>query len=315
MTYDEWLKDVVANFPAKVKDTIQKNESLKTYIKGLIAVLRANPSILNKNNPSIIARDNTPDYIRNINMRKYKIPSINKKSKYEFFADSLRNAMMPVGVSQNWFNPITSGQFSNATFFNPLSVGAAPLMGGNPFGVITPGLATRGTGFNAISIANSDMHMRDGSSTQFKNLLATVNNAFSDVGLQLHSEDKAKIEAVIKKMEQYETDLARIYSVLVTIVKTARFYGVSLENIDRERPKTIQLSKYSTQEEITDFIRGYARELTKNMLTNMTVQQAASFELMNRAVPRLIDECTDKTKDGDSSTGTAKRQTVALWGK
>lgn len=312
MSYDEWLKDIVSAFPANVKDTIERNESLKTYIRGLIAVLRANPNILNKNVPSIVLRDTTPDYVKNLNMKKYKLPTVTKKSKYEFFAESLRNAMMPVGVSQSWFNPITSGQFSNATFFNPMSIGASPLLGGNPFGVVTPSLATRGTGFYAVGALDRDMNVRDSSATQFENLLATINNAFTDVGLQLHPEDKSRIESVISKMKQYETDLARIYSVLITIVKTARLYGVSLENVDKERPKTVQLSKFSTYEDITDFIRDYARTLTKNMLTNMTVQQAASFELMNRVYPRLIDECAEKAKDSEPSS---TRKQVELWGR
>jgi len=266
-----------------------------------------------KNNPSIIARDTTPDYIRNLNMRKYKIPAVNKKTQYEFFAESLRNAMMPVGVSQSWFNPITSGNLSNAVFFNPLTTSAPSLLGGNPFGVgsfgaITPGLPTRGTSFGAM---DRQSHLKNASSTQFQSLLATIKNAFSDVGLQLHPDDLAKIQAVINKMEQYETDLARTYSFLITIVKLARLYGVSLENVDREHPTTINLSELSSVDDAARFIRGYVRDLSKNMLTNMTVQQAAAYELVNKVVPRVIDECTDKDKGKTEGTG---RNYVPLWG-
>jgi hypothetical protein len=296
ISYDEWVREVVnKEFEPNVRQTIMQNENLKTYLKGLIGICRSNLSILNRHNPSIVARDNTPDYIKNLAMRKYKIPSVNKKTQYEFFADALRNAMMPVGVSQSWFNPITSGQLSNVSFFNPMTTGAPALFGGNPFGVITPSLPTAGTGFSGLD--RQGQIIKDGSSTQFQSLLATINSAFTDVGLQLHPDDKAKITAVINKMDEYENQLARMYSVLINIVKVARFYGVSLEQVDRDHPTTVELSQLATIDDITRFIRKYVKDLTRNMLTNMTVQQAVAYELMNKVGPRVIDECVGKESE------------------
>lgn len=320
MTYEEWNRDVVENFPPEVKNTIRGNSRLNTYLKGLISVCRSNPNIINKSNPQIIQRDTTPDYIKNLNMRKYKIPSVNKKAQYEFFADMLRNAVQPHNVTQDMFNPITSGSFSNVMFFNPYTTMSPSLMGGsfyakggspNTVYAITPSLITKGTGSDAL---DRQAHiLKNGSASMFTNLLGTIQNAFLDVGMKLHPEDAARLRNVVEKIETYENQLARMCLVLITIVKTARLYGISLENVDKDHPRTIKkLSELHSEDDIKDFVRQYARELTRNMVTNMSIQQSAAYELMSRVGPRLIDECYGKNGEPTSTPSTSSKQLIAF---
>ena len=305
ISYEEWRQKIVANFPSPVRETVEGNSRLLTYIKGLIGVCRSNPNILNKNNPSIIARDTTPEYIKNLNMRQYKLPVANTKTQYEFFAESLRNALQPNVVSQDMFNPITSGSFSNLMFFNPGTTMIPSMMGGNFYSALTPGFPTIKTGANEMD--RQSQILKKGSATMFESLLQTISSAFADTGLRLHPDDKQKLEAVVNKMHTYENQLARMCSVLINIVKVARFYGVGLDNINKEHPKTMPpLSSIHTVDDIRDFVRGYARELTKNMVSNMTVQQAAAYELMNRVGPRLLDDVTGRTRQ-PSATFDADR--------
>lgn len=321
MSYEEWKSEVVPGFPEDVRATILNNAKLNAYLRGLIAVCRSNPNILNKNNPNIVNRDTTPDYIRNLNMRKYKIPAVAKKSQFEFFSEMLRNATQPHIVTQDMFNPITSGSFSNVSFVNPYSSMMPSMMGGGFYpttggagGLFTatiPTLTTAGTGYENLE-RQSGMILKNGSASMFSNFLTTIQNANLDVGLQLHPEDVARITNVITKLETYENQLARLCSVLVNIVKLARFYGVTLENVDRDHPTTMmKLSEVQTMDDIRNFVRNYARELTKNMITNMSIQQAASYELMNKVGPRLIDECTGKQQQG-VDTSLNKRQLVPI---
>jgi len=114
-------------------------------------------------------------------------------------------------------------------------------------------------------------------------------------------------------MRQYEDNLARLYSVLINIVKLARLYGVSLDNINKEQLKIVKLSKFSTIDEISDFIRGYAKDVTKNIMTNMSVQQSVAYELTNKIYPRLLDECTNKTNKTNKTNETTKEY-VSLFG-
>lgn len=321
MSYEEWKRDIVPAFPKDVQDTVLNNTKLNAYLRGLIAVCRSNPNILNKNNPNIVNKDTTPDYIRNLNMRKYKIPYVVKKSQFEFFSEMLKNAAQPHIITQDMFNPITSGSFSNVSFVNPYSSMMPSMMGGGFYsakggdgGLFTatiPSLTTAGTGYESLE-RQSGMILKNGSASMFSNFLTTIQNANLDVGLQLHPEDEARIKGVIIKLETYENQLARLCSVLVTIVKLARFYGVTLENVDREHPTTMmKLSEVQTMADIRNFIRNYARELTKNMITNMSIQQAASYELMNKVGPRLIDECTGKQQE-EVGTSITKRKWVPI---
>ena len=319
MSYEEWKKEIVPTFPQDVQTTILNNARLNSYLRGLIGICRSNPNIINKNNPKIIERDDTPNYIKNLNMRKYKIPAVNSKTQYEFFSDMLRNATKPHNVSQDMYNPITSGSvfpynpiasgsYSNVMFINPAS-NMMPAMMGGFYQANIPSLISAGTSFDGAD--RSGQILKSGSASMFANFLTTIQNAMRDVGLQLHQEDQARILAAITKLESYEEQLARLCAVLVQIVKIARFYGVSLENVDRDHPKTMQkLSEIQTIDDIRDFIRGYARELQKNMVTNMSIQQSASYELMSSVGPRLIDECFGRQQQNNTATTAPSRQLV-----
>jgi hypothetical protein len=317
MSFDEWQQYVVSGFDQDVRETIMSNTNLINYLKGLIAVCRSNPSILNKHNPSVVARDNTPKLAADIGLRRYVNPSANAKSPNEFFAEMLRNQTPPAPVSMSAVEPFLRGEYANVSVISPLSTIVPSLLGGNYYSRLNqsggegsynlaanlPGLPSRGTSFNRGDKENEIL--KDGSASKFRALIANIYSAFSDVGLQLNPEDHKKILAVVKKMENYESQFARLCTVLITIVKLARFYGVSLENVDREHPRVMKkLSEINNLDDIKDFIRCYVRDLTKNMLTNLSVQQATAFELQARAAPRLLEEAAGKTSPQSASVAS-----------
>ena len=309
MSFDEWKQDVVSGFGEEVQKTILGNTNLINYLKGLIAICRSNPSILNKHNPSIIARENKPKILENLNIPRYYNLSQVTKTPNEFFAEILRNQTPPPPVSMSSFDPLLLGNFSNVSYISPLSTYVPSLLGGNYYKTLKqsggnpgaynlasnlPGLPSRGTSFNRGDKENEII--KDGSASKFRALIANIYNAFSDVGLQLHPDDHQKILAVVKKMENYENQFARLCTVLITIVKLARFYGVSLENVDREHPRVMKnLHEINNLDDIKDFIRCYVRDLTKNMMSNLTVQQATAYDLQSRAMPKLLDEASGKS--------------------
>lgn len=311
MSYNEWMTKIVVEFDPSVRAAIMGNDRLKTYIKGLIGVCTSSPSVLNKHIPAVVARDNTPDYIKNLNMKKYKIPSVNKQTQYEFFAEQLRNAVQPHAVDAGWFNPITSGNFSNVSFMNPFASALPTMFGGGPafFTAINPSLPSSGTGVSTMDRQNNIL--KQGSANMFTHLLGTIQNALADSGMHLLPEDLSRINGTIKKLVEYENQLARMCSVLISIVKIARFFGVSLENVDKDNLSPIPLKDIATLDDIRTFVRCHARKLTQNMMTNMSIQQSAAYELMNRVGPRLLDDCTDRrTEPCDLYTGEASSGTL-----
>jgi len=304
ITYDEWMNEVVETLPQKVKTVIKSNTKLLTYLKGLISVCRANPSILNKNNPQVVTRENIPVLMQNLNMRKYYVPSANKKTQYEFFAESLRNATWPRFVNNDLWNPIISGSMSNVNFFSPYTTSAPAQMGGHFYAAVTPSLQSRGT--SSSSIDRQTGFLKNGSSSIFYGLFSSITNAMNDVGLTLHSDDIARLKEAIRQLEKYEDQLARMCIALNNLVKLARFYGVSLENVDREHPTVVKLTNIHNWDDIRAFIRRYVKDIVKNMSTNMSLQQSTAYELMNKISPRFLDDCSGKPQDNTPTvTGRA----------
>lgn len=282
MSFEEWKTVVVDKFDDKLKATILDNTKLLSYIRGLLGVCRANPSILNKNNVNIISRDTTPEYISNLQMRKYKVPASSKKSQYQFFADSLQNALQtPDSNPSAVLTPLLRGNFSNVTFFSPANVQAPVMFGGN----------------HNLALDQSERILKNGSSSMFSNLLSSISVSLAESGIQLHAEDQARLKNSVKQLETHEQALAKISTLLVSLVKLARFYGTSLEGVDRDHFRTLRISDLRTPDDVRDYVRRCAKDCSQTIMSNMHAQQAVANELLKRIAPRLIREgCTDASK-------------------
>jgi hypothetical protein len=312
MSYDEWMRDIVGAMDKPVRDTITGNYKLLSYIKGLLSVCRSNPSIINKNNPQVVARENIPLYMQNLNMKKYTIPSSSKRSQYEFFAESLKNAAVPRFVENDLWNPIISGSMSNVSFFSPYTSAVPSMMGGAPQmpSLITPSFASRGA--SSSSIERQAGLLKNGSSSIFHGLVSSLTSALNDVGLSLHHDDVVRIRDTIKKMEKYEDQLAKMCIALNNFVKLARAYGVSLDNVSADQRRVIEFEKIRNVDDIAQFISTYVRDITKNMASNMTIQQATSYELMSGIAPRYLKDCVDKLGGVSAAPSVTTRRLIQL---
>jgi len=290
MSYDEWIKDVVNNRSVmsdpNVSKTITNNRPLINYIQGLLNACRNNHSILNKHNPSVIARENVPQYMRDLSMQKYKIPVGTSKVAFEYFAESLRNSVYPKNVNNDLYNPIISGSMSNVAFFSPYSTSAPGMMGGGFDSVVQPGLPSSGT-----NTAHQFRALKNGSGSTFKSLFQRITNSLNDVGLSMHPDDRDRIKNAIRQVEKYEDQLAKLCIILNTLVKLARAYGISFDNIDKNTPKHIDLSKINSFDDLSQFIREYVKDITKNMVSNVNIQQSINYDLMNKVYSRFASDC------------------------
>jgi len=123
-----------------------------------------------------------------------------------------------------------------------------------------------------------------------------------------------ELRPLSKKMEKYEEQLAKMCIALNEFVKLARAFGISLENIDKNNYRVIDFKDIHSYSDIADFVRRYATDITKNMSTNMTIQQATTYEFMNKIVPRYLDECVNKLGGVPASTtqNNQNREVVPL---
>ncbi len=322
MAYEEWMRDVVEKeFPENVRDTIKKNTKLTDYIKGLINTCRTNPSILNKNNPHVVAREDTPQFAKDLSLQKYSLPEVNSDNVFKLFSGSLEHATMPRVVNNDLWNVFLSGSMSNVGFFSPYADQFSNIMGGGFYkqqgGVtgamaITPGLPSTSTS-NMNLARNSRLAKGNGSSNMFNSLFAVLTRAMADVGIQIHSEDMDRIREAINKINQYEKELGLLCDILQSIVKLARFHGVSLENIDRDNVRVVKLSKLNDFEDVRDFVRCYVRDITRNMANNMSIQQYTGYELMSKLAPRYCDSVSgDDSQKSKCATYSDSKDLVPL---
>lgn len=274
MSFSEWDEHVVENFDDKLKSTIRGNSKLLSYIRGLLGVCRSNPSILNKSNTAIVARDTTPKYASDLNLRKYQTPAATTKSQFQFFADSLQNALKVPSVTPAVLNPLLRGNFSNVSFFSPTNVQAPVMFGGS----------------HSLSIGQASHVLKSGSSSMFSELLNSINAALADSGIQLSGEDQSKLLKSVKELETHEHALAKISTVLISIVNLARFYGASLDNVDRTNYRVLKLSDLRSPDDVREYLRKCTKDCSQTIMSNMTAQQALSNELLRHIAPKLIRE-------------------------
>lgn len=297
MPYDEWLRDVVEKFPEGVRTTIKKNQKLKDYIKGLINTCRSNPSILNQGNPQVVAREDIPQFAKDLSLQKYLLPEVNGDNVFKIFSGSLENAIMPRVVNNDLYNVFLSGNMSNVGFFSPYADQYSNLMGGGfykqqggvrGFMAITPGLpSTNASNMNVAK--NTRLAKGHTSSNIFESTFSILTRAMADVGIQIHSEDQDRIREAINKINQYEKELGLLCDILQSIVKLARFHGISLENIDKDNSRVVKLSKLNDFDDVRDFVRCYVRDITRNMGNNMSIQQYTGYELMSKLGSRYCN--------------------------
>lgn len=304
MPYEEWMRDIVGKeFPDNIRETIRKNTKLTDYIKGLINTCRANPSILNRDNPNVVAREDTPQFAKDLSLHKYLLPEVNSNNLLRIFSGSLENATMPRAVNNDLWNVFLSGSMSNVGFFSPYADQYSNIMGGGFYNqqgghgllAVTPALPS--TGASNMNLARNSRNARNaGSSNMFRSMFAVLTRAMADVGVQIHSEDQQRINAAINKINQYEKELGLLCDILQSIVKLARFHGISLENIDKDNVRVVKLANLNDFEDVRDFVRCYVRDITRNMANNMSIQQYTGYELMNKLGPRYCNSVS-----GDSN--------------
>ncbi len=314
-TYEEWMTKVVNGaMPEDVKKSIKNTPNLLTYIKGLLHVCRKNPSILNKGEPSIVERESTPTYFRDLNLPKYKIPHAtkNKRDCFKFLAASLRNQQYPQLQVNDMFNNIISGTMSNVHFSNPYTTvqptmwGTSQLGGGvskiaqsgGNIAVLQPGLSSRISDTSRIEKSLTEKS----SSSAFEQIYAGLMSGLKDIGVRIHGDDVYRIQNAMLQMTQLEEKLSKLFCILQVFVDVARVHGIPLAGIDRENPRVINLKQIGSRDDLNCFIIKYIKDIKRNMINNLDVQSAIGVELMQHVYPTYADECSGEKESTDRQT-------------
>jgi hypothetical protein len=310
ISYERWESKILnKEIPETVRNVILKNKKLLNYLRALIGICKANPNILNRSNKTLIARNTTPTFFGNLGMRNYQDPSIRTsgKSRLVQLGQQLYNQPEPLPIGPNMLGPIVNNLYSNTSFVNQYSTPDIMGMGlpmGMP-GMGMPGMGMPGMGMPGIGIPGLGPGVMVGGShgimsgtSGFNHTIKMLNNVFSEAGLEIHPDDQTKLSAVSKQIESYEKQLTRLIEILNVITKTARFYGISLDSINGSNPRAVKLSELDSVEKAKEFLKYYAKDLSKSILTNVNIQQSANHMLLSKMIPRLLGyvDCNDSSQ-------------------
>lgn len=280
MSYGEWMDMVVNKMQdKKTAEAIKGNRQLLNYIRALIAICTDNLSILNKNNPVVQAKSSVPAYFKDLGMNKYKVPlgAGKDRASYSMFAASLKSAAQSAKSSNSLANVLMSGYGQNVHVTSPT-------------GVSLP-MATHGILFGG------DLSKRplSSSSSQFKGMMESVTVALSEVGIELHPNDKERIGKAIDQLSKYETQLSKLYLVLQTLLLIARSHGVTrfdkpASGFDKE------LSKFVSIQHVINYLKDRIHSVKGAMDSNIVAQNKITYDFMHNLFPKLWEDCADSGK-------------------
>jgi hypothetical protein len=293
ISYETWLATVVESLPDIVlKQTLKKNDKLLNYVSRLIDVCKKSPTILNGNMPAIIPKDNTPQIFKNLGVPRYRRYGNvgNNSIALENIKNGLKEAMGQYASiatpGPGFFRFILNGGYSNGVFVNPYTAQLPSLFGG---GLYRSKVSSQHGGLDPNQMKLQSTRLHPSSASSFTALLEGITGALHSVGIEMHSDDNAKIQSALIKLSKYEDQFARLCTVLIATVKLARFFGITLEHVDKNKLKPLKLSGMKSMAEVTNFIKSHANNLVTAMSQNMQIQRSVGNEFMSNVAPSMLD--------------------------
>ena len=307
-SFADWVNEVVNTFAPDVKQAIMSNNKLLSYIKGLLAVCRADPTILNRDIPSVVpnSKNNSP-YLNDLNIQRFRFPNGEHVSKDAITSVLLSN--MPQSVNNGLYNPLMG--LSNVVPFAGLPGEIVPygmMVGGRPLmTAISPLLPTVNTHGAFIDSKTQQLSVNS-SSKILDNLIRNISHGLRDVGLVIHNDDKERIEKAVDNLKKYEQQLSTLTQLLNKFVVLSRLYNVPISTTDIDKLTPIKLDQVRNMEDVSNFVRSHISELTNSMYNNMTIQSHTGNTLLNRIYPRFIEQCSQGTRVADGNNMYSREQ-------
>lgn len=310
--YDRWLVDVVEKLQDQtVKNLIKSgNQHLASYLRALATICRNNPSILNpdytgpRGSMKIISKRSNP-----LGLKRYYNPGTQDRNSnaYSHASEMFRSINIdttPVQNLEKVIKLIMSGALTDVDFFSAYS-GRHPMVGGT-YGSIGPYLASRLPKQGDKLRVDSNGQIVNGSANMFDSLFVSINQALSDAGLRMTDEDSTRIHNNIKKLKEYEKDLAALFSVLNQLAVHLKSAGIPYDQIDRNNlTELVNLKDVKSYDDLKNFLSCHTREVASAMKDNVSLQTSIAGEILKNIIPRCIDQAAKKVEQ-PAVSGTQK---------
>jgi hypothetical protein len=274
--YEDWEANVLNNsgkIDSKVSNIIKKNNSLKQYLKGVIAFVRANPAILNEDfrihgsvlrESSLKVTRDQNDYMAGLNMHWHRVPLPNTVEDMAFGSRLLLAGSQAFGPQVESLNPLA--QFTHDSIFQS------------------------GGGMDS----NSYLNMTGGGASPynqsvFDTLSQKIQNLFSDLqrgGLYIQPTDKKRIEEIIKTMTKTEhkiNELIRVFRIIANMQKFVKSVGQGKNSphasTGGKRP--ISIERAMSYKDLLEWLHKNAGEYEFNIYRNINFMNSSEIELLD----------------------------------
>jgi len=276
-SYDEWLNTANNN----IKTSVNGNPKLSTYLRGLVAICNANPSILNK---GLAIKAQTQQSVGSLGLKRHVPLTASKdpKTALNSLASALRSADINTISSSSLIAPLLSGALSG-TFESPYT-SVVPTIGGGFY----KGSTMKG---GVLASELSDVN-RTASADAFAKLFESLRSTLRSMRIELDNTDVERYNNTIRQLKKYEDQLAKLMTLLVRIVAVARFYGVELNNLESVNPVTLSLSDIKTTSDVESWVKCKAKQLVGTMDSNLAVQNSVVAQILRNILPRMCDSAT-----------------------
>jgi hypothetical protein len=211
-SYENWQDTVVATMKPSVRDAIVGNESLRSYLKGVIAFVRANPVILNKKlRTSTEGRVDIQQSLDDLYLKQLgKKLFVNPLGNATRLSDSQSLMMYS---TQTPFLAVTAPGAMISPFSNTV-IGAGSLV--SPFNMI-------GGGVFEDSV-DRKLRRNEFSSDMLMILMTTVNEDLRRAGIVLKPVDQERIQNGIDELKKTEKRLLGLYGMLKLMSDLQTFF-------------------------------------------------------------------------------------------
>jgi hypothetical protein len=310
MTYDQWETYKLKTMDAETQKAINENANLKTYLKGLLSVCRANPVIINKFEPAIGSEglgQTISEYVNRLSKNRYVDPR-DADSDYAVAAAQLR--ALPHGTLMPTMFSSKLGSLHNASFYSnqrpQLAFGGAYNMGqtgGDLYGVGNRFMVTSGT-----RLEGKNLTLKDGSGNIFEGLFNAIQKGLSDMGVAMDPTDAKRIAAAISKLQEIENKLIQIVRRLSIAVRMGETFGAHNYVTDRD---TVSLMKpnfdsVKDNKSAREFMEGHSKQLRDAYEALHGHYSNISSDLATHIYPRYLDRCCEPKKADAPAPGEPK---------
>jgi hypothetical protein len=265
-SFDSWVDNVVKKMSISTRDTILGNSNLLEYLKGVIAFVRKNPTILNKDLTDVVhnCQDDMNEMDTRMGKRPFYFPVDGSKENLLFKGELLSKYAGSIYARE--FPSISTLPYTN-TFVGPS---------------IVAGIAMRGqTGGNARLEESIQRKYNKGelSSHLLYALTTQVEEDLKEAGMTLDVKDSKRIRNGVERIEEYEQKTFKLYRMLRSLADLLTFFKAT-GCTPSKLPSTIKITQLRDRADVLAYLEKNVSQLRGCIDQNNNKQINACNDLM-----------------------------------